>query len=61
MTTCNFQCNTCSLLHSKVVWVIKSEQDYKEMKGHMQWLQLISDQKTFIGLEKLQKPHYNNL
>ena len=48
MTTCNFQCT--SLFHSKVVGV-QSEQDnqgYKEMKGHMQWLQLISEGNTLV-------------
>ena len=55
MTTFNYQCY--SLLLSKVVRV-QSKQDnqgYKEMKGHMLWLQLTSDSKN-IGLEKQQKP-----
>ena len=48
MTTCNFQCT--SLLQSKVVGVQSEQcnQGYKEMKGHMQWLQMISDQKYWF-------------
>ena len=54
MTTLNFQCS--SLLLPKVIRV-KSKHDnqvYKEIKGHMLWLQLLSDRKN-TGLEKQQK------
>ena len=54
MNTLHCQCS--SLLFSKVLRV-QSKQDnqsYKEMKGHMLWLQLSSDGKV-IGLEKQQK------
>ena len=43
MTTCNFLCT--SLFLSKVVRVQSVQEGYKEMKGHMLWLQLTSDQK----------------
>ena len=48
MTTFNFQCS--SLLLSTIVRVKPDNQGYKEMKGHMLWLQLTSDHKN-IGLE----------
>ena len=54
MTICNFQCT--SLLHSKVDGVQNEQdnQDDKEMKGHMQWLQLISDWRN-VALETTAK------
>ena len=54
MTNYNFQCT--SLLHLKVVWVESEEdnQGYKEMIGHMQRVQLTSDQSN-TALEKQQK------
>ena len=52
----NFQCT--SLLLSNVV-MVQSKQDnqgYKEMKGHLLWLQLTSDQKNIESRQKQQKP-----
>ena len=44
------------LLWFKVSKIYLDNQGYKEMKGHMLWLQLTSDQKNIESRQKQQKP-----